>query len=352
MQRSRVTIIDVAQVAGVSKSTVANVLRAAPGVPIHETTRRRVLDAASQLGYQRNAIAAAFSSGRTNTVGVLLPGHHLRATSRVYRTYGQDVFVAMFEAASRARLRVTSIPDSEESSVAELADRRVDGVILASLRSPDVVRAIYASGIPCVEVGSGFGDRLIHPDNEGGAALAVAHLAELGHRRIVHFRGPLGAYFASERRFEGFLAACRAHALSAEDCPAVSGIEEVAELLRRPASERPTAVFAFNDNQANEVLDLAHGLGLRVPADLSIVGFDNGVVAELTRPRLTTVDNAIDLQADAAIRLLQTLMQRERAGNNSSGEDDAEEPCGPVSVPTRLVIRESTAAAPALSQGD
>lgn len=345
MQGSRVTIIDVARVAGVSKSTVANVMRDAPGIPIHDVTRQRVLAAASHLGYRRNALAAALSSGRTHTIGIILPGHHLRATSRVYRTYGQDLFIALYEAAARAGLRVTPIPPVEDTPdvLSELADRRVDGLVLASLRNAALVRSILDSGIPSVEIGSGYGPNLVHPDNEGGARLAVEHLTELGHRRIVHFRGPSGGYFAADHRADGFREACRAQGLGEDETPVLAELEEVEARLRRPAGERSTAVFTFNDCQANEILDLAQDLGLRTPADLSVVGFDDGVVAELARPRLTTVNNALDAQADAAIARLQILMAR---SHSLLSQDTAEE-SETLRIPTHLIVRESTAPAPA-----
>ena len=334
---NRVTILDVARAAGVSKSTVANVFSGLPGgVTVQEETRRRVLEAAQRLDYRKNAVAAAFSSGRTHTIGVLLPQHHVLATSRVYRTYGQDVFVAVFDAACRANLRVTSLPNLDrEPRVADLTDRRVDGLILASLRDPDLVRAIYATGTPCVEIGSGFGPHLIHPDNEGGAALAVAHLTGLGHRRIAHFRGPRGGYSAADRRADGFESACRTHGLDPGRCPVLDTPEDVAEALGLPRGDRPTALFAFNDCQASDVLDIAEERGLRVPGDLSVVGFDNSVVSELTRPRLTTIDNALGAQADAAIALLLSLRD---------GSELPEPPApAPVCVPTHLVPRHSTA---------
>lgn len=342
MQRSKVTIIDVARVAGVSKSTVANVLSANSQVPIHATTRQRVLEAAARLGYRKNALAAAFSSGRTHTVGVLLPLHHMQATSRVYRIYGQDIFMAIVNAACRAGLRVASIPNLErDPTIADLTDRRVDGLILASLRNPDLVQAIYDSGIPCVEIGSGYGNHLVHPDNEGGAAQAVTHLVELGHQRIAHFRGALGGYYVADRRNAGFLAAVREHELNGSDCPVVHNLSELREALELPEGKRPTAVFAFNDNQANEVLELARNRGLRVPGNLSVIGFDNNVVAELALPPLTTIDNVLELQADYAIALLQTLMQK---GDTTETESDPSEVITPRSVPTRLVVRQSTAA--------
>lgn len=333
---SSITVDDVAHHAGVSKTTAASILRNAAGFRVRDTTRHRVENAARALGYRRNALAAALSSGQTHTLGVLLPLHHLRSTSPCYRTYGQDVFVAVFHAACRAGLRVTSIPPLCEEdrlpAVRDLADRRVDGLILASLREPGFVREVYASGIACVEIGSGYGPRLVHPDNEGGAGLAVGHLVELGHRRIVHWRGPAGdEYYAADRRAAGFRAAADRHGLAPEHTPIVSGERELAALLQAPPGARPTAVFAFSDVQALLAIDLARQAGLSVPGDVSLVGFDDNVVAETARPQLTTIHNPLDEQAGAAVALLQALWRNEI------------DPPVPPAVPTRLVVRQSTA---------
>ena len=347
MQRNRVTIIDVAEVAGVSKSTVANVLNAQPGVPIQEATRRRVMEAVTKLGYRRNALAAAFSSGRTHTLGVLLPQHHEEATSRVYRQFGQDLFTAVFNAATEANLRVTSIPNWERDSTVEaLTDRRVDGLILASLRSRERVTSIYASGIPCVEISSGYGEYLVHPDNEGGAMEAVGHLVGLGHRRIAHYRGPVGDYHASDCRAAGFRAACRRYGLPEAACPVLLARAEVAASLGLPPKQRPTAIFAFNDCQANDVYEIAAEQGLRVPRDLSVVGFDDGIVAELIRPALTTVANSLDAQARRAVDLLQSLWDKDFSRAPEEDRTDDVRRSAPLRIPTRLVVRHSTTNVP------
>jgi LacI family transcriptional regulator len=209
----------------------------------------------------------------------------------------------------------------------------VDGLIIASARDSEFVRGVYAAGIPCVEVGSGYGKRLIHSDNEGAAALAVAHLTALGHRRIAHWRGQSDSY-ASRHRVEGFVSAARQRGLRPEDTPVLASREAVSAALRRPAAARPTAVFAVNDYQASITLDIARGAGLRVPEDLSVIGFDNNVLAEAARPTLTTIQNPLDEQADAAIALLQALWRGEQ------------NPPLPPAIPTKLIIRESTAIAP------
>ena len=338
MQRINVTLQDVAAAAGVSKTTAASILRGDRGFQAARGTRERVQVTAARLGYRRNALAAALSSGRTHTVALLLPP--LQSASdmaALTRTFGQDVFVAVLNAASQANLRVlpTPLPTVADPPIAlkNLIDGRVDGLILVSLRDPDFVEQVYASMVPCVELSSGFGTRLVQPDNAGGAAAAVAHLAERGHRRIVHWSGGV-ASSASEQRRSGFLAAAAKHGLRPEEVTITQDAASVAALLGRPASERPTALFAFNDHQAFLTLDIARGLGLRVPEDLSVVGFDNNILAEAARPRLTTIYNPIQEQADAAIKILQALWR---------GETD---PVMPEKVSIRLIQRQSTTTAP------
>lgn len=336
---TNITVQAVAREAAVSKTTAASILRNQRGFQVSEATQSRVLAAAEKLGYRRNALAVALSSGRTHTVGILLPPLHPGAGSAITHTFSQRVFVSLFTAAGRAGLRVipTSMAGTESDqqlSVRDLANGWLDGVILVSLRDRQFVEEVYASGLPCVEMSSGFGARLIHPDNEGGAVAAVTHLTGLGHRRIAHWRGGNPDNHATVQRLSGFLSVAAAHGLTSEIAPVVDSADALTALLRLPAGERPTAVFAFNDHQAFMTLDIARGLGLHVPADLSVVGFDNSIVAELARPALTTVHNSLDEQAEAAVAVLQALWR---------GEPD---PPLPPALPTRLVVRQSTAPPP------
>ncbi len=334
-----VTVQDVARQVGVSKTTAASVLRNAPDFQVSDATRHRVLEAAKLLGYRRHAVAVALSSGCTNTVGLLLPLPNIHARLPTSRIYGQDIFVAVFQAASQAGLRVTAIPmpggTTQHLSLQDVTDRSVDGIVMASIRDAEFVHQIYEAGIPCVEIGSGHGKNLFHPDNEGGSYSAVAHLVELGHRHIVHWRGA-GDNYAAIHRCKGFLDALRALGLCTERNIVAKDAAEIAALLRLPAGQRPTAIFAYNDFQALTALDMAREIGLRVPEDLSIVGFDDNILAESARPQLTTVRNPLGTQADAAIRMLQGLW---------CGTKEIETP---FAVPTELIVRQSTTTPPSL----
>lgn len=336
MRNRNVTVHDVAQMVGVSKTTAASILRNAPDFQVSEATRHRVLATAEALGYRRNAVAVALSSGRTDTVGLLLPLPSIDARLPTSRIYGQDIFVAVFQAASRAGLRVTAIPMPRGGTrlrVQDITDSAVDGVVMSSMQDADFVRQVYEAGIACVEIGSGYGSRLVHPDNEGGVEAAMEHLIGLGHRRIVHWRGE-GDNYASLHRRKGFLCAAERHNLQPQSTWVVTYQEELKALLSRPAAQRPTALFAYNDFQAFVALDMAREMSLRVPHDLSVVGFDDNILAESARPRLTTVHNPLSAQADAAINLLQNLWRGEAQTSM------------PQAVSTQFVIRESTAAAP------
>lgn len=329
-----VTVQDVALEAAVSKTTAASVLRDAPGFQVSDATRQRVLSTAKSLGYRRHAVATALSSGRTHTVGLILPLPERSVGKPISRIYGQDVFSAVFQAASGAGLCVTAIPQPGLDAPLRLQDvagMMMDGVIMASLRDAEFACSIYEAGIPCVEIGSGHGTRLIHPDNDGGAELAVAHLVSLGHENLAHWRGDQGNYAAVRRR-EGFLAAAARHGLRPDKARVLANRKEVVEALRGTAAERPTAIFAFNDYHACLMLDIARELGLRVPHDFSIVGFDDNILATSARPQLTTVRNPLAMQAEAAIDMLQALWRSEK------------EPNAPQAIPTNLVVRQSTAA--------
>ncbi len=332
MARVRITVADVAREAQVSKTTAASILRGVPGYRAQPDTRDRVTRVAHALGYQRNALAVALSSGRTNTVGIALPLPMLRASSPVLRTYAQDVFVAVFNAASSAGLRITPVPMPGPGllDMREVVDGRLDGLILVSFPNPQTVRDIYAAGLACVEIGSGHGRHLVQPDHEGGMAAAVAHLVELGHRKIAYWRGTQSGNSAGQSRLDGFLAAQAAQGLLAAECPILASVEEVQALLSLPARVRATALCAFNDHSATMALDMAREHGLRVPEDISLVGFDNNVLADTARPKLTTVDNPLDEQAQAAIHLLQRQWRNE-----------AKVPPKTV-IPVHLVVRQST----------
>jgi LacI family transcriptional regulator len=326
-----VTIKQVAEAAGVSKTTAVCVLNDTPNFNVPETTRLRVREAAGRLGYRRNALAAALKRGYTQTVGVVLPLPLSDDTPHHEQVYGKDVLVAAAAAAAKVDLRLTMIAlDPEQPvSVQEVTDQRVDGLILVSIRDDEFARSAYATAFPCVSVGSGYAERPILLDNYQGGVLASEHLIRLGHRRIVHWAGS-GTGQAPVMRRKGFEDSARAAGLSAEQTQVVGSVESLRALLSLPGGTRPTAVFAFNDWYAFQVLAVARELGLSVPRDLSVVGFDNNILSRMALPSVTTVHNPLAEQMDAAIAVLAGLWR-----------GDAEVMLPPPILP-RLVVRDST----------
>lgn len=335
-KRKIATLHDVAEQAGVSLTTAAGVLRNAPGLRTSIATRQRVMEASIRLGYRRNAVAASLKAGKTRLIGVLLPIRELASTSHSLRAFPQDILVAVFHAATRAGMRVIplSLPTEDEPLVSALTDRQVDGLIIGAIYNSGFISSIEAAGVPCVEI-SGMGQYVVTPDNEGGAAAAVEHLASLGHRRIVHRYG--GGGLAADQRRAGFEKAAQRLGL---DATVIRDEEQTRRLFSLPPGERPTAFFAFSDYYASMALDIAHGLGLRVPEDLSLVGFDNNIFAETCRPQLTTIHNPLEEQAEAAVKMLMVRLR---------GEEPAQ---AQIVVPTRLVVRQSTAPFAMLDNGE
>jgi LacI family transcriptional regulator len=330
-KRKNATLHDVAAQAGVSLTTAAGVLRNAPGLRTSIATRQRVLEVSRQLGYRRNAVAASLKAGKTRLIGVLLPMREAPSTPHSFRAYPKDLLVAVLHAATRVGLRMIplSLPGAdEEPLLSSVTDRQLDGLIVGAIYNTALIDAIEAAGVPCVEM-SGSGRYIVRPDNEGGAASAVEHLAALGHRRLVHWH--TGAVSAAIQRSAGFEQAAQQLGLEARK---VHTREELHQLLLAPADVRPTGIFTFNDYYASVALDVARDAGLRVPEDFSIVGFDDNIFAETSRPQLTTVHNPLDEQAEAAVSMLLTRLRGEEPPQNQ------------VVVPTRLVVRQSTAVAP------
>ncbi len=277
---------DVAAVAGVSHQTVSRVINDFDG--IRPETRDRVLEAIQTLGYRRNLAARTLATSRSHAIGVLGPA---------VSDYGPTSTVQAIEFAARAvgyHPLVTSTPTDRRSilsSIEFLLDQAVEALVVIAphIRVLEVVRELdIAEPIVTLQSTDSGAGTSIAIDQFEGSQLAMAHLLELGHRRIQHVAGPL-EYFEAAARRHGYEASLAEAGLSplplfVGDWTSESGYRAAATI-----SPDATAVFAANDQMA---LGLIHGLaerGVRVPDDISIVGFDNLPEAAHFLPGLTTV---------------------------------------------------------------
>lgn len=301
-----VTLRDVAKAAGVSVSTVSRVLddRVAPS---RSATAVRVREIAQQLGYRRNTFASNLRRGATATIGVLVP------------RLSDTVMALMFEAISRAADKqgyyaivatCGDDPTDEWDAAESLLGRNVDGVILATSRTEDPLpNHLRDNGIAHVLVLRTDGESPSSiGDDETGGYLAVRHLIDLGHTDIAVLSGPL---FTSSAvgRLTGARRAFAEAGLKPDDKWIIEteyGIEAGAAAGQQlfQSRQRPTAVFAANDNLAVGVLSAAHRHGLSVGQDLSLVGYNDIPLAQLLPIPLTSVRTAFDQIASTAMDLL------------------------------------------------
>ncbi|OJU39517.1 MAG: hypothetical protein BGN97_05500 [Microbacterium sp. 69-10] len=287
-ERTRaVGVRDVAALAGVSRQTVSRVLNEHPEVA--EATRRRVLSAMAELGYRMNNAARALGTRRSRTLGVLAsnaeqygPSRSIAAIEASARAAGYWVSAAFAEAGDA---------DAVVAAVDHLIAQGMDGIVVVAphARTLEALDALRID-VPIVTLhSSGRGARGLSVDQAAGAGLAVAELADAGHARIAHLAGPAD-WLEAESRADGFAAELAARGLEPGpvvegDWSAASGYAATGAIIDAGV----TAVFCANDQMALGLLGGLHEAGMRVPRDISVVGFDDIPDAAYYWPQLTTV---------------------------------------------------------------
>jgi LacI family transcriptional regulator len=292
-----VTIKEVAQRAGVSVGTVSHVLNGKPG-EFSEATRERVLEAVGALDYHPNRVARSLVRRQSMALGVSFVNHGASLADNPYLT---DVLDGMINAANEDGYNITLYtrlpPEDEEHYVPLLLDRHVDALCLVAPNTDSQLpRLLRKARMPFVVVGvtnPGRGISWIDVDNEAGTRMAVECLVRRGHRRIAHFAGPVSQKAAIERRcvFEEAMAERMIRVRPEWIVPCgFDAARARQEALRFLAErDRPTAIFAAHDETAIGVLAAAHQLGIRVPDELSVIGFDDIREAAFVNPPLTTI---------------------------------------------------------------
>jgi len=325
----RITIGDVAAQAGVSVATVSKVLNGRYGVA--KATSTRVKAVIDELGYESSLIARSLRSQRTNVLGILVADFEpfstelLKGAALAIRGSGYEVVVY-------SGGHGHDQTGWERRYMSRLSGTLTDGTILVT---PTVVDVVNDSPVVAVDAHTGSsGMPTVASDNLKGAMVATEHLIGLGHRRIGFLAGRPDLESAQLRE-QGYRQALAAAGIAVDPELVLVGGYTAADAAA-PARQLlemdspPTAIFAANDLSAIETIEVAQGLGLRVPDDVSVVGFDNVPESALIEPSLTTIDQSIQQMGFEAVRLLIGQIE------------DPSRPPVHVTLPTELVVRQSS----------
>ncbi len=334
----RSTSQDVADMAGVSRTTVSFVLNRIEGVSISESTRERVWDAARKLNYHPNASGRKLVSGKSNTLGLVL----CQSPEQVFAdAFLPRVIFGVEQAAMQEKFHVLLKPvdPGDSAGYARLIrENHVDGIILSGPRQDDQeILRLHDEGVPIMLLGQLPGTDLAFVDVDAisGAEIAVSHLLDAGHRGVGMITNAPLTYTSAQQRCLGYKNALRRRNIEPESSlikegnytPA-SGYHAMNELLAE--TPRPTAVFVASDVVAAGAILAIRRAALRIPEDISIVGFDDIPMAEYLDPPLTTIRlPAFGLGWAASERLIRLT--------RSEGLDQTG-----LYLESELIIREST----------
>jgi LacI family transcriptional regulator len=328
----KITILDVAAASGVSYGTVSRVIN--HDVHVKAETRVRVLQAMKELGYTVNRQARSLAGGKSNVLGVLVPDLGTGYIGEIMRGIDAELSSCDYDLMLFTTHRTAA---KEANYVLNLAGGMVDGLLLVLPRNPaDYIGTLVKRNFPFVLIdhqGNGQDCPAVGATNWQGAYQATEYLLNAGHTAIGFITGTMDLG-ASIDRLEGYKASLRTHHIPFDASLIYEGNFEQPDgytgalhLLELP--KPPTAIFASNDMMAMGVMDAVRSRGLRIPEDISIVGFDDIPQAALVRPALTTVHQPLEQMGRVATQyLLDTLKDPGQKINR-------------IELPTELVIRNS-----------
>ena len=326
------TIYDVSRLSGVSTATVSRTFTTPDRV--RESTRRRVYAAAEALHYQPSAIARAMARQQTDKIAFLICKEGATILDEFYASICEGVM----RRANGTNYQLLISTAEEWTRTAQ--SKQIEGVILAGNAQADLISEFQRQNIPVVLVNNraaGFDLPCIVADEAGGVRQVVSHLISAGHQRIAMLMGRFSPYVTSAR-YNAFLSVMRENGLSVDESGALmcdrdiqSATEAALRLLSRP--DRPSAVFAFNDVLAAGVMKAARRLGLRLPEDLAVVGFDDSSVCPMMEPELSSIHVDCRRMGESCMEHMAALL------------DGAQDVPRLTVVPVNLKIRASSRAA-------
>ncbi|WP_329333555.1 LacI family transcriptional regulator [Streptomyces sp. NBC_01352] len=335
--RQRPTIKTVAARAGVGRTTVSRVINGSELVS--DKARAAVLAAIAELNYVPNSVARGLVTSRTNSVALVIPESESRLGSEPYfSAVIRGVSTALAETRTQLQLMLVRDQAERDQLTESVAERRVDGVLLVSVHERDPLPGLLEDmGLPTVLAGRRSPDESlshVHSDNAGGAATAVRHLLARGRRTVATISGPLDMDVARSR-LQGWREALEKAGHEATDRLVASGdfTEEGGEAAMRSLIEQVPeldAVFVASDVMAAGALVELRRQGRGVPDEVAVVGFDDSIIARHSNPPLTTVRQPVE---EIGSMIAHILM--EEIG-------DPESPRRHVTLPTELVVRESS----------
>ena len=302
---SYITLKDIAKVANVSYSTVSRALSGSP--EIGEATRQRILEICRDMGYTADYVARSMVTGSTNTIGLILTNVNNPFMSELAAYVEQFARVAGFDIMLCSSAHSL---EQEQQVFRLLLGRRVDGIIIVPAGQGSYASLEkYIGQVPTVFISGNSRDMpvsYVSVDNHEGILLGMDYLISLGHRDILYF-GRRPSSLTHSMRVEGYLASCGKHGLTPQfkDNPSsFTSIDNGYGLAREMFEQRPlkfTAVFASSDTNALGIIKAADEAGIRIPEDLSVLGFDNISYADLPKIELSTIEQPKEAMAARAV---------------------------------------------------
>jgi LacI family transcriptional regulator len=350
----KTTIQDIARLAHVSTTTVSRALNNKPDVD--PGTRERIMRIVEERGFVPSITAAGLAMGRNRLISVLLPALTWPLISELMLSVAEIVDAAAYE------IVLYSISTSNhERDCSKIIDRILATKLTAGLlavfpgQSAQHLLELQRHGFPVVLIDDQNppieGIPWVGADNRGGAYEATQYLVQQGHRRIAYIQGPM-KYKVSHDRYMGYCDALQQAGIELDpalvlegDFMPTGGRSCAEQFFMLPAIQRPSAIFAGSDFMAYGAMSAAEKFGLRIPADIALIGFDDNPASAHMRPSLTTVRQPFYDMGRSAIELLFRLIEQSRSngrkhehGYQTTSATDAPH----IQLPTKLVLRETT----------